>query len=125
MVNVANDTYSPGYLVRQTHDILHLDSSLHKVSSTFLISYHDYDNDYSRSSFPIPIICCTLGIVAIVVLQISLCARLCLKACRCLPNVATSDQTNSEAIRKARNPRYNLLLYIFVASALLTFAVDQ
>jgi hypothetical protein len=74
--------YSPSYIVRQTHDILHLDSRLNKVDNTFAITYDSQWNDYSKSLIPIPAICMVLGLSAIVILQIVLCLRICFKNCR-------------------------------------------
>jgi hypothetical protein len=122
----VSDNYSPSYIVRQTHDILHLDAKLSIVSSDWDITYSSQWNTYSRSLIPVPMICCVLGIIAIMILQIVLCARACCKSCRCLPRITASGPFISEdVIRAATNPRFNVLFWSFIIFALLVVLTDQ
>lgn len=121
----SNDTYSPGYLVRTMHRTLHLDSSLQPISNDFNISYDSLLNDYSKSLVPVPVICMALGMIAVVCLQLALCARLCCKVCKCLPTVRTATPNEEQEESKRYNPRFNFLLFTFIALMALTIIFDQ
>lgn len=125
-MTTVNDDYSPSYIVRQSHNILHLDGSLKSVSNDFNITYSSQWNDYSRSLLPIPIICGTLGIVAVVFLQIALCVRICCKTCRCLPTVRASRKSNTEEMfDRDTLPRYRILSIVFLVFAVIVIGTNQ
>lgn len=122
--SVSND-YSPSYIVRQSHNILHLDSSLGEVSNDFAITYDSQWNDYSRSLLPVPIICGALGVIAIVILQLSICFRMCCKSCRCLPRIRTSRAGGTELFDRDTLPRYRVLCFVFLAFAVIIILTNQ
>jgi hypothetical protein len=68
----------------------------------------------------------TLGILAIVILQLVLCFRICCKSCRCLPKIDASGPFISEqVIKTATSPRYGLLFWSFIFFAIVTVLSDQ
>lgn len=121
-----NDSYSPIFAVKQSHELLHLDSHLQKVSNTFNITYDSQWNDYSKSLLPVPIICMTLGIIGIFILQFSLCLRVCFTSCKCLPQVEGSSRLNSVSIRSTlTGPRFKILIWTFLLFAAFLVIADQ
>eukprot|EP00981_Chlorochromonas_danica_P010259 scaffold3058_cov165-Ochromonas_danica.AAC.50 len=123
---VANDSYSPSWIVRQSHNLLHLDSSLKTAGNEFDIFYDNYWNSYTRSLLPIPIICGALGLIALVVFQVSLCSRMCNTNCRCLPEVSDPNaQLTRFDINRIIRSRYHFLLGTFIFFAFLAIVADQ
>jgi hypothetical protein len=64
----------------------------------------------------------SLGIIAVIVMQISLLASICCKFCRCEPH---QTEENTAIINKGPRPRYNRLSYLFFTVAILTLLVVQ
>jgi hypothetical protein len=98
------------------------------VDSDFNITYSSQLNDYSKSLLAIPMICMALGIFGIIIFQISLCCRICVPACRCIPKIdtqATDGLIDEEEIKRATGPKYTSLLCIFLLFALFTLCAVQ
>lgn len=74
---VYNDSYSPSAVVQELHAILHLDPALQKSSNNFDITVESTWNDYTRSLLPIPIICMSIGLLAVCAFQIGACCACC------------------------------------------------
>jgi hypothetical protein len=121
-----SDDYSRLYIVRQCHNILHLDSSLSPSSNDFAITYSSLWNDYSRSLLPVPLICAVLGILALFIFQIFLWVRICHKSLRCLPSrIVGSGIITDDRLDRAVYKRYRVFFIIFIVFALLTILTDQ
>jgi hypothetical protein len=121
-----NDTYGPSFIVRQTHDILHLDSSLHEVDNTFNITVNSFLNDYTQSLIPIPAILMSLGLLAIVVLFVVHFIQLCRRCC------CDSSSSNQDALTEAIHSngvknanRYGFIGICFFVFLVLTLLADQ
>ncbi len=114
-----NDSYAPSFLVRQTHDILHLDASLHRVDNTFNISVNSYLNDYSKSLIPVPAILMSLGLLAIIVLWFVHLIRFCGKFC------CASHEADVDAIHGHNASKFGWLPLFFYFFLFLTLLADQ
>ncbi len=119
---MSQNDYSPSRLVTSTHNILHLNSRLQSASHTFNITHGSYWNDYTKSLLPIPIICATLGVLAILTLQISLLISICCHLCRCAPH---TGEENAAMIKRHRPPHYNRLSFLFFVASIFTLLVVQ
>lgn len=121
------DSYDPIAVVEFTHHILHLDSHFQQVDHTFNISYNSFYNDYTKSLIPIPAICAGLGLLAVIVLQISLCARLCCECCRFMPR--QRNERNRRAAQTSlfsqKPARYQNYVYLFVVGFVITVLAVQ
>ena len=107
-MSTVDNSYSPSYIVRQVHEILHLDEALKPVDNDFNITYDSQWNDYSRSLLPVPIICGALGMFAVVILSIFLFSRICCKCCRCLP------EFGHDAKERSRYLGYGALFFLIL-----------
>lgn len=76
---MSNTSYTPSDIVKRMHEVLHLDSSLSEVSNQFDITTDSTWNDYTKSLLPIPIICMAIGLLAVLIFQISSCCYCCCK----------------------------------------------
>jgi hypothetical protein len=119
---MPNDTYNPIPIVKQMHNILHLSGKLQPVSNDFNITFGSQVNQYTLSLIPIPAICGTLGLLAIFILQVSLCARVCCDCCRCLPQFTTEE--TGKIIPKI-SKRYRCGIILFIILGILTIVAAQ
>jgi len=76
---MSNTSYSPSDIVKRMHEVLHLDSGLSEVSNQFDITTDSTWNNYTKSLLPIPIICMAIGLLAVIIFQISSCCYCCCK----------------------------------------------
>lgn len=81
-----SENFSPSAEVENIHNVLHLDSQLMPSSNDFDVTYYDRWNDYTRSLIPIPAICLSIGILAVLSFQISICCRSVKSCYKCLPH---------------------------------------
>jgi hypothetical protein len=72
-----NISYAPQNIVEQMHQVLHLTHSLAVTDNTFDITIHSTWNDYTQSLLPIPLICMTLALLAVLVFQCTTCCVGC------------------------------------------------
>jgi hypothetical protein len=112
-----NSTYHPIPPVRIAHAILHLDSKLHAVSSSFGVSYDSFNNSYTQSLLPIPIICGVLGLIFLLIMQVSTCC------CGC--SSFFSNRNNKDGCRIKYITAYFALFILLALSADQIFLVGS
>ena len=64
-----DEDYSELTIVQRMHELPHLDSSLNSQSKEFDITYEEQWNGYTRSLLTLPIICGSMGVLLVVLLQ--------------------------------------------------------
>ncbi len=115
--------YHPSNLVRQSHKILHLNENLQPVSNQFQpFKLFDWNN-YTKSLLPIPIICASLGIFAIFLLQLFLILRIFIKQLRFLPSIKVTGRKSLTLIKYAIDPRIFRIYKISII--ILVILVDE
>lgn len=98
----TNGTYEIIDIVRQMHDVLHLDYHLKTQNSHYGITYESQWNSYSKSTLAVPIICSGLGLLILFTFQIVLCSRCCIRACKCGPPMVEVSASPSHASRTSQ-----------------------
>ena len=73
-----DEDYSELTIVQRMHELPHLDSSLNSQSKEFDITYEEQWNGYTRSLLTLPIICGSMGVFLVLLLQLYLCGSCCL-----------------------------------------------
>lgn len=118
-----NDNYSPTGIVEQCHKILHLDNHLQQVSNQFQAFHIHHWNNYVKSLLPVPIICSSLGILAVFTLQFFLILRMYNKKYRFLPKITMTGRKSLTLVKYAIDPRFFLLFKVFII--LVIIFVDE
>lgn len=117
-------TYNPIKLVKECHQILHLNNHLEIVSNNFGMYYNDYWNDYTKSLIPLPGIIAWIGVLALFILIISLCCRACCACCRCVNNEKVITRDQGEVRTQVSSVSIVTLTRVFYVFAILTVLSD-
>ena len=83
------DTYQPNRLVKLMHEFPHLNSAFQSLSNEFGIEYgQPFVNRYTESIMVLPILVGAIGLVSIIIFQISISCRSLFHFCKCTPSAA-------------------------------------
>jgi hypothetical protein len=111
------------------HNIPHIafvGHTLKHLSNDFGIYDGDYWNTYTRSLLGIPVMIMGLGGLALFILSLSLCLRICCKCCRCVPTeIEDEDMGGRKRLLSADVNKSSKLQWVIIFFAGLAICVDQ
>jgi hypothetical protein len=121
VLNITANTnnWGPTTFIQQSHQILHLDKHLQPVTNEFQPFTLDNWTDYTSSLLPVPIICASLGALAIVILQVVLILRIFYKDLRFIPEIKVTGRKSMTLIKYAIDPRYIFVFKLFIIGTIL------
>lgn len=114
-------SYEPSHAVQWCHNIPHVDSSLQTVSQSFNESASS-PAEYIATVVGLPAVIMVLGILSVVILQVSMCCRFCFTCCTCGPKTFNKNQPDFQSKVVKRRKLLFTLFYVF---SLLTILADQ
>eukprot|EP01038_Epipyxis_sp_PR26KG_P005767 gene5767-7963_t len=125
--------YTPISIVRNTHKIVHLDDNLCQVSNNFGITYNSQFNSYTESLLPIPLLCFVIGMISVLLWQMSFCCpcyyhsnRHTLTEPMLLGDIpSTSEKKTRSSLSLPMNIKISHLYLAFYFFALIVIVSDQ
>ena len=124
---MSQQTYNPLPIVTSSHDILHLDYQLKPTENDFGVTYNSRWNSYTQSLLPIPMLLATLGLLALIILNISLLTRAICGYCKCAPGERYYKNGHIDDNVWVNKDLFsmNRLIKVFYVSAFLAIILDQ
>jgi hypothetical protein len=122
----GNVTYYPRGIVKNVHNLPHINKNFERTNNNFDIDPDDLQNEYAESVIVLPIIFTCIILIGFTIFELALCCRLCCPCCRCIDNGPTRTSIHSMALwtEKVTNSRVSLIRAFWIF-ALLAFLAGQ